>query len=65
MKEFSKAKDEFIENIRKNHINGYLSGEYMKGYLMDMCFGQLYAQYNHMTVQNIIKELLSKYGIIK
>lgn len=63
MKEFSKAKDEFIENIRKNHINGYLSGEYMKGYLMDMTFCQLYAQYNHIAVQNTIKELLNKYGI--
>ena len=63
MKDFSKAKDEFIENIRRNHINGYLSGEYMKAYLCDMCFCQLYAQYNHITVQNVIKDLLQKYGI--
>lgn len=63
MKEYKKALDEFIENIRKNHINGYLSGEYMKEYLMDMSFCQLYAQYNHITVQNVIKDLLQKYGI--
>ena len=63
MKEFQMAKDEFIKKIRENHINGYLSGEYMKAYLRDMCFCQLYAQYNHMTVQKIIKELLVKYGI--
>lgn len=63
MKEYKKALDEFIENIRRNHINGYLSGEYMREYLMDMCFCQLYAQYNHITVQNVIKDLLQKYGI--
>jgi RNA-splicing ligase RtcB len=63
MKEYKKALDEFIENIRKNHINGYLSGEYMREYLMDMSFCQLYAQYNHITVQNVIKNLLQKYGI--
>ena len=63
MKEFQKAKDEFIKSIKEKHINGYLSGEYMKGYLCDMVFCQLYAQYNHMSVQKIIKELLIKYGI--
>ena len=63
MKEFQPAKDEFIKKIKEKHINGYLSGEYMNGYLMDMCFAQLYAQFNHMTVQKTIKELLIKYGI--
>ena len=63
MKEFQKAKDEFLEGIRSKHINGYLSGDLMKGYLMDMCFAQLYAQFNHITVQKTIKELLIKYGI--
>lgn len=53
----------FEENYACNHINGYLDGENMKGYLRDMCFAQLYAQYNHLTVQNTIKELLLKYGI--
>ena len=28
-----------------------------------MCFAQLYAQYNHITVQKIIKDILIKYGI--
>jgi RNA-splicing ligase RtcB len=63
MKEFQIAKDEFITKIKENHINGYLNGTYMKCYLMDMCFAQLYAQFNHMTVQKTIKELLIKYGI--
>ena len=62
-KEFQKAKEDFIKGLSVNHINGYLSGEYMKGYLCDMCFAQLYAQYNHMTVQKIIKDILIKYGI--
>lgn len=63
MKEFQTAKDEFITKLKENHINGYLNGTYMHGYLMDMCFAQLYAQFNHMTVQKTIKELLIKYGI--
>lgn len=53
----------FDENYASKHINGYLDGEAMKGYLMDMCFAQLYAQYNHMTVQSKIKDMLLKYGI--
>jgi len=53
----------FEENYAHNHINGYLDGENMKGYLCDMCFAQLYAAYNHLTVQNTIKEMLAKYGI--
>ena len=44
-------------------IVGYLTGEELRGYLADMCFAQLYAQYNHMTVQNIIKKFLNIYGI--
>lgn len=53
----------FEENYAHNHINGYLDGENMKSYLCDMCFAQLYATYNHWTVQNTIKEMLAKYGI--
>lgn len=53
----------FEENYAHKHINGYLDGENMKGYLCDMCFAQLYAAYNHLTVQTAIKEMLVKYGI--
>lgn len=64
MSEFLDAWNKYFEeNYACNHINGYLDGENMKGYLRDMCFAQLYAQYNHLTVQNTIKELLLKYGI--
>ena len=63
MKEFQSILNEFIGKIKEKHINGYLNGEYMKEYLCDMCFAQLYAQFNHITVQKTIKELLIKYGI--
>lgn len=64
MSEFLDAWNKYFEeNYACNHINDYLDGENMKGYLRDMCFAQLYAQYNHLTVQNTIKELLLKYGI--
>jgi RNA-splicing ligase RtcB len=53
----------YLEGIKNNHIKGYLTGDFMKGYLCDMCFAQLYAQYNHLTVQNVIRDLLLKYGI--
>ena len=53
----------YADAVNAKHIKGYLTGEQMKGYLCDMCFCQLYAQYNHLTVQKVIKELLLKYGI--
>ena len=53
----------YLETKKEGHIKGYLNDEALKGYLCDMCFCQLYAQYNHMTVQKIIKDLLLKYGI--
>jgi RNA-splicing ligase RtcB len=55
----SKAK----KQTEPGQIIGYLTGEELRGYLADMCFAQLYAQYNHMTVQNIIKKFLNIYGI--
>ena len=60
---FKNDLNKFLELKREGHINGYLHGDNMKGYLMDMCLAQLYAQYNHLTVQNTIKALLKKYGI--
>ena len=63
MSGFKEALNKYLETMSEGHIKGYLNGEMMKGYLMDMCFAQLYAQFNHMTVQKTIKELLIKYGI--
>lgn len=50
----------YIEQYKSEHfgINGYLTGDNMKNYLCDMCFAQLYAQYNHKTVQTIITKFL-------
>ena len=63
MKNFKNDLNNYLETKKEGHIKGYLNDEALKGYLCDMCFCQLYAQYNHMTVQKIIKDLLLKYGI--
>ena len=63
MKDFQSTLSEVIEQEKAKLISGYLTGENMKGYLMDMCFGQLYALYNHRVVQNIISGILYKYDI--
>ena len=57
------ALKKYLEQEKDNYITGYLTGDKMKGYLMDMCFGQLYAQYNHLVVQEIISTILYRYGI--
>lgn len=48
---------------RSKDIPGYLSGKDLDGYLCDMCFAQSYAKYNHITIQNLIKDILKKYKI--
>ena len=63
MKNFKNDLNNYLETKKEGHIKGYLNGDNLKGYLCDMSFCQLYAQFNHMTVQKIIKELLLKYGI--
>lgn len=63
MKLFQKAVNKELLVRSAGDIPAYLSGEDMKGYLRDLCFAQLYAQYNHLTVQNLIKAMLSKYSI--
>lgn len=57
------ALKKYLNEYQGRYITGYLSGDLMKGYLCDMCFAQLYAQFNHITVQKIVKDILSKYGI--
>lgn len=63
MLDFREALLEFQEKLKEKHITGYLHGENLCGYLCDMCFAQLYAQYNHKTVQGLITGILKKYGI--
>ena len=61
--ELKGAIDKFMEGLTKDHIQGYLKGPKLSGYLCDMCLAQLYAQYNHKTVHGIIKDILRGYGI--
>ena len=63
MESFSTDLRAYLDKVSEGHIAGYLSGEKLKGYLCDMVFCQLYAQYNHKTVQDIVKKILLKYGI--
>lgn len=67
MKLFKEESTKYIskefEKLKEGFMNGYLKGDNMKGYLQDMCFAQLYARYNHITVQKIITDILSKYGV--
>ena len=63
MSGFKEALKLYLDSMSEGHIQCYLNGEAMKCYLCDMCFAQLYAQYNHLTVQKTIKEMLLKYGI--
>lgn len=63
MTSFITAWNEYFQGIQSKHIKGYLTGDLMKGYLCDMCFAQLYAAYNHITVRKIITEILRKYNV--
>lgn len=65
MKNFKEDLNKYIEEKRNSsgHINGYLSGNEMKGYLCDAAFAQAYARYNHLTVQKVVREILMKYNI--
>ena len=63
MSDFQSALDRFIDGLNADKISGYLNGDDMKGYLMDMCFAQCYAEFNHITVRSIIRKILLKYGI--
>ena len=61
--EIKAALNSFLEDLKKDYISGYLRGEKLSGYLQDMCLAQLYARYNHLVVQGIIKDILRGYGI--
>lgn len=63
MSGFGKDLFVYIESVKNSHLSNYLDGKNLMGYLEDMCLAQLYAQYNHKTVQRIIGGLIQKYGI--
>jgi RNA-splicing ligase RtcB len=61
--DFKKYHDSHFMEKKDNYISGYLTGEDMNGYLCDMVFAQLYAKYNHMTVQKLLSDIVKVYGI--
>jgi len=63
MVNFKKDLTAYLEKQNEGHINGYLTGNEMVGYLCDMAFAQLYAQWNHKTIRERIEKLLMSYGI--
>lgn len=63
MKDFKKDLNKFIESKKEGHIDGYLTGDNMKGYLCDMALGELYAEWNHKCLLKKATELLKKYNI--
>lgn len=54
-KKIQELKDKYKLGVNK----AYLSGDNMIGYLTDMIFAQKYAEYNRMTILNIIKHVLN------
>ena len=62
---FKDALKLYLDSMSEGHIEGYLTGDNMKGYLCDMAFGELYAEWNHKCILDKVEELLQKYGIKK
>ena len=60
---YDEALAEYLKSAESNNLPGYLTGDELNGYLCDMCFAQVYAQYNHYTIHRLIKEILEKYSV--
>ena len=63
MRNFSEDYKKYVESKRNGMIDGYLSGDNLKGYLCDMCFAQAYAALNHCVVGGLIDDILYDFGI--
>ena len=63
MSSFKEDLNKYLESKKEGHIEGYLTGDNMKGYLMDMCLGELYSEWNHKCILDKVSELLRKYNI--
>lgn len=63
MKGFQDYLKKELSNARKDFIQGYLYGENLKGYLCDMVLAQAYAEFNHITVEHILSDILKKFNI--
>ena len=60
---FKSDLNKYLESKKEGHIEGYLTGDNMKGYLCDMALGELYAEWNHKCILKKVAELLHKYDI--
>jgi RNA-splicing ligase RtcB len=63
MNGFEKFLKDSIDLAKSKKITGYLSGDLLQGYLCDMCLAQLYAQFNHLTIEKIVNGILAEYDI--
>lgn len=63
MSNFTEDYNKYVESKRNGMIDGYLSGDNLKGYLCDMCFAQAYAALNHCIVGGLIDDILYDFGI--
>lgn len=48
------------EKLMNAHVQGYLDGEELEGYLIDMVICQEYAKFNHYTISSIIKSIITE-----
>lgn len=49
-----------IDGYKSTRIEGYLSGDSLKGYIIDMCIAQAYAAFNHMVINLKLRDIYAK-----
>ena len=59
---FKDALKVHLDFLQKDHIEGFLTGEKMKGYFCDMYGARCYAMFNHIVIHRVIDSMVAKYG---
>ena len=62
MRFFGDALKAYLDDLSKYHIEGFLTGENMKGYFCDMYVALCYARFNHIIIHRVIDRMMAKYG---
>ena len=62
-KKWKQLIDNAKEDVHKRHVNGYLYGSQLRGYLSDMVVCQAYASFNHFVIISRVEDVLQKFGI--
>ena len=62
MSGFKEALKEHLNFLQKDHIEGFLTGDNMKGYFCDMYVARCYAMFNHIIIHRVIDKMVAKYG---